>query len=344
MARATRVDFPGAWYHVLNRGIERRTIFPARRCCEKFIELLSRLPKRFGVQLHGYVLMGNHYHLQLQCREANLSHTIHWLNVSYSVWFNRKYGRVGPLFQGRFKAILHEPAEAFKINCYIHLNPVRIAALGGHETRDRAPVENTRDLARQRVGALERYPWSSYAFFAGSRPAPAWITTKTILAFFGEGSPGKLQQAFRHQLQDAAAAGCWETDWKAQVKYTVFLGSAEFITHMRKLLRGDRDQQTGVRRGAVEALAWSQIVHAVSRVWNQPWEELLSARGSGARETALFLARTQGRLSLKELGKLAGGMHHNAVGIAIRRFAERLEKDSALLSKLSLVQKALELR
>ena len=62
-----------------------------------------------------------------------------------------------------------------------------------------------------------------------------------------------------------------------------------------------------------------------------------------AREAALFLARTQGRLSLKELGKLAGGIHHNAVGIAIRRFAERLEKDHALLSKLSLVQKALEL-
>ena len=56
-------------------------------------------------------------------------------------------------------------------------------------------------------------------------------------------------------------------------------------------------------------------------MWNQAWEELLSARGSGARETALFLARTQGQLSLKELGKLAAGMHYNAVGIAIRRFA-----------------------
>ena len=169
MARATRVDFPGAWYHVLNRGIERRTIFPERRCCEKFIELLSRLPKRFGVQLHGYVLMGNHYHLQLESREANLSQTIHWLNVSYSVWFNRKYGRVGPLFQGRFKAVLHEPTEALRINRYIHLNPVRIAAQGGHENRNRLPAELTKDLAKQRVDALEQYPWSSYAFFVGTR-------------------------------------------------------------------------------------------------------------------------------------------------------------------------------
>jgi putative transposase len=49
MARPTRVDFPGAWYHVLNRGIEKRVIFRSRRCYEKFMELLSSVPKRFGV-------------------------------------------------------------------------------------------------------------------------------------------------------------------------------------------------------------------------------------------------------------------------------------------------------
>jgi REP element-mobilizing transposase RayT len=107
MARATRVDFPGARYHVLNRGTEMRAIFRSTRCCEKFIELLSSLPERFGVRLHGYALMGNHYHLQLESREANLSKAIHWLNVSCSVWFNRKYSRVGPLFQGTFQS--HPP-------------------------------------------------------------------------------------------------------------------------------------------------------------------------------------------------------------------------------------------
>jgi putative transposase len=67
-------------------------------------------------KLHGYALIGNHYHLQVESREANLSKAVHWLNVSYSVWFNRKYSRVGTLFQGRLKAILHEPTEALKIN------------------------------------------------------------------------------------------------------------------------------------------------------------------------------------------------------------------------------------
>ena len=213
-------------------------------------------------------------------REANLSKALHWPNVSYSVWFNRKYSRVGPLFQGRFKAILHEPTEALKINRYIHLNPVRIPALGGHETRDVAARETTTQLTCRRLDALEQYHWSSYAFFAATRAAPAWLCTESILAFFGRDSQCQLQMAFRQQLREAAAVGRWETDWKAQVKYTVFLGSAEFVAQMRKLLRGDRDQQTGVRRGALEALTWTQIVQAVSNVWNEPWEELLSVRES----------------------------------------------------------------
>ena len=213
-------------------------------------------------------------------------------------------------------------------------------------TRD-SRRRRTRDnsaIARRRVDALEQYHWSSYAFFAGTRAAPAWLCTESILAFFGRGSQCELQKAFRQQLREAAAIGRWETDWKAQVKYTVFLGSAEFVAQMRKLLRGDRDQQTGVRRGALEALTWTQIVQAVSNVWNEPWEELLSARGTGARQTALFIGRIRGRLSLKELGQLAGGIHHNAVGIAIRRFTQRLQSDRTLLEKVSLVQKELEPR
>ena len=112
---------------------------------------------------------------------------------------------------------------------------------------------------------------------------------------------------------------------------------------MRKLLRGDRDQQTGVRQGAVRGVTWTQIVQAVSAIWDRPWKELLCVRGSGARETALFFGRHYGRLNLKELGQLAGGIHHNAVSIAIRCFTERLKSDSTLLAKFSLVQKALEL-
>jgi putative transposase len=116
-ARPTRLDLPGAWYHALNRGIDKRTIYRADRCCERFLELLSQLPGRFGLRLHGYVLNVQPLHLQVETQEANLSRAIDWLNTSYDIWFNRKYHRVGPLFQGRFRAILHEPTEALAIIC-----------------------------------------------------------------------------------------------------------------------------------------------------------------------------------------------------------------------------------
>jgi hypothetical protein len=194
------------------------------------------------------------------------------------------------------------------------------------------------------VDALEQFPWSSYAFFAGNKAPPAWLNTGAILEFFGRGSQHKLQAAFRRDLQEAAAAGRWETDWKARVKYTVVLGGAEFVSEMRKLLRGDRDQQTGLRRAVREALAWPEIVRAVSDEWERPWEELLHFRGSGARETAFLLGRTRGRLSLKELGQLAGGLHHNAVSISIQRIGQRLQTDRALQRGLFRVQKALDHR
>jgi putative transposase len=341
MARPTRIDFPGAWYHVLNRGIEKRVIFRSKVCYERFLKLLSSLPGRFGVKLHGYALMPNHYHLQVETPEANLSQAIHWLNVGYSVWLNRRYSRVGPLFQGRFKAILHEPTEALVISRYIHLNPVRVQAIGGHEGRGSPELEITKELARQRVETLEHFPWSSYGYFAGIRSPVDWLSTDAILEFFDQGSQRERQKAFSRSLKEAAAAGTWEIDWKKRLKYTVLLGRAEFVTQMRELLQGDRDEQTGLRRAAREALPWTQIVRAVSEVWDRPWQELLLARGSGAREAALFLGRTRSRLSLKELGSLSGGLHHNAVSIAIRRFSLRLHKDRKLQRKLSQVEKAL---
>jgi putative transposase len=117
MARPLGLDIEGGWYHVMNRGLEKRQIFPDEQANLHFLELLSVLPPRFGLKIHGYVLMGNHYHLQVQTPKANLSQAIQWLNLSYSTWFNRLNRRVGPLFQGRFKAVLHDQdGSALSIN------------------------------------------------------------------------------------------------------------------------------------------------------------------------------------------------------------------------------------
>src|SRR5437667_6359764 len=96
-----------------------------------FVELLAHWQERFRLRLHAYVLMPNHYHLLLQTRELNLSRAMQWLNVSYSVWFNRRHDWAGHLFQGRFKAIIVEPESwGLELSRYLHLNPVRSGRFG----------------------------------------------------------------------------------------------------------------------------------------------------------------------------------------------------------------------
>src|SRR6202008_4179455 len=117
--------------------------------------------------------MPNHYHLQVETPKANLSRAIQWLNVSYSIWFNRKYRSVGPLFQGRFKAILHDcSSHGLTINRYIHLNPVRVRHLGGREGRAQPGEQSASELARPGGGALQSYAWSLCALYSGGSNTP----------------------------------------------------------------------------------------------------------------------------------------------------------------------------
>ena len=131
MARPLRVEFPGAFYHVINRGNAGKAIFRSNRDREKFLEYVGKAVERFGIKVHTYCLMTNHYHFLIETPEANLSRANQWLNVSYAAYFNRKRQRRGHLFQGRFKSILVD-ADAYleHLSCYIHLTKTRSAGFG----------------------------------------------------------------------------------------------------------------------------------------------------------------------------------------------------------------------
>ena len=131
MARPLRIERAGAWYHITARGNERKSIYRHQKDYLRFCELLGEAVDRFRWRLHGYVLMPNHYHLLLETSEANLSASMQWLSVSYSVWFNLRHQRSGHLFQGRFKSIVVDPVGwGLALSRYVHLNPVRISRLG----------------------------------------------------------------------------------------------------------------------------------------------------------------------------------------------------------------------
>ena len=111
MARPLRVEFAGAVYHVMARGHERRDIFRDDKDRGRFLETLAEVVPQFGLRLHAYCVMPNHYHLVLGTPRANLSRAMGWLQTTYTARFNARPRRSEHLFQGRFKAQLVEADE-----------------------------------------------------------------------------------------------------------------------------------------------------------------------------------------------------------------------------------------
>ena len=131
MSRPLRINIPGGWYHITSRGNERRAIF---RTADDRVEFLNRLAEtvdRFSCFLYAYVLMENHFHLEMETREGDLSRAMQWLSGGYSAWFNQRHHRSGHLFHARFHSVILQPEEAaLDVSRYLHLNPIRVRGYG----------------------------------------------------------------------------------------------------------------------------------------------------------------------------------------------------------------------
>jgi len=124
MPRKTRIKIPG-FYHIINRGVERRSIFLEDADYEMFLTLLKEMMKTYDVILHTYCLMTNHYHILLETKKDNISNAIKDLNSYYAIYFNKKYKRSGHLWQGRFSSyFLYDDAHFWIVVKYIERNPI----------------------------------------------------------------------------------------------------------------------------------------------------------------------------------------------------------------------------
>jgi REP element-mobilizing transposase RayT len=167
MARSVRIEYPGAFYHVLSRGDRREAIFLDEDDRLLFLEALGEMCGRTGHRIHSYVLMSNHYHLLLETPEPNLVAGMKWLQGTYTQRFNRRHRLSGHLFQGRYKALPVEDArerdDGFAaLSEYIHLNPVRARLVAGPKW------------------ALKDYRWSSYPRFVGTGTLLPWLCRSAV--------------------------------------------------------------------------------------------------------------------------------------------------------------------
>ena len=346
MARPLRVNRPEVWYHITARGTERRAIFLGDRDRRHLLELLAACPERFALRLHAYVLMNNHYHLLVETPLANLSQAMQWLNVSYSVWFNRRHERVGPLFQGRFKAVLVEPFSwGLFVSRYVHLNPVRVRSLGldkAAQIRQRRGVDGgpDREQVKARLDRLARYPWSSYRAYTALAAAPEWLTRTHVLELIGEGSEQQRSKAYRKYSEDAVREGLEESPWDKLTGHLV-LGSQTFLRSVRHTLKGNIKEQPALR--ALQARpAWAQVVRALEDIKGEPWIRFRDRHRDWGRDLALYLGRTRCGLSLRELGELAGGLDYRTVGWIVARFTRLIAEDKQIRKSLDHAEKHIQ--
>ncbi|NWF91748.1 MAG: transposase [Syntrophaceae bacterium] len=154
-----------ALYHITSRGNERKNIFLRDGNRVKFLQILEDYHDRYGILIHSYVLMDNHYDLVWETPKGNVLKVMHGINSSYAGYFNRRYGRSGHLFQGRYRGILVEKdAYLLLLSRYVHLNPVRAGVV-------RRP---------------EQYPWSSYLGYIGKEKGSQWVEYAWVLSQFGK--------------------------------------------------------------------------------------------------------------------------------------------------------------
>lgn len=125
MPRNTRSDYPHQYYHIYNRGFDRKNIFITPIDYDRFLGKLAESRSKYDWTIYAYCLLPNHYHLQIQSGEDSISSIIHWLQTSHAVYFNRNHKRFSPVFSGRFHSILiQKELYHLHLSKYIHRNPV----------------------------------------------------------------------------------------------------------------------------------------------------------------------------------------------------------------------------
>jgi REP element-mobilizing transposase RayT len=179
MARKPRIEFEGAFYHVITRGNQRQNIFRNEEDYKKYLDILARYKDLYKYHLYAYVLMKNHVHLLIEISETPLSKILQGINQSYTVLFNKRYKTVGHLFQGRYKAILcDKDSYLLSLVKYIHLNPVRARL----------------------VKIPEEYPWSSHlAYIKPIRKSI--VDEEQVLRMFSE-DKGRGRRFYQAYISD----------------------------------------------------------------------------------------------------------------------------------------------
>lgn len=318
MARPLRLEYPGAFYHVINRGNAGENIFINDRDKEKFLEYLEKAVERYLIRIHTYCLMTNHYHLLVETPQPNLSQAIKWVNVSYATYFNRKRNRSGHLFQGRFKSIIVDADEYLKpLSRYIHLNPVRAKMVESHDA----------------------YYWSSYPVFIGKRKGESWLETDWLLSLFGN-SPKAASKIYRSYVEniDLDEVKNPGTD----VVGGLVLGSTEFVAWIKETFLSKKTHQKEIPQ-LKKLKPGIELESVVKGVCDEFGCDSAQIKQKGlkrnlTRDVAIYIAREITGKSGVDLGRFFGGISGAGITNRCNYISKQLERNRRLKGRIDRIK------
>lgn len=274
MARALRIEYEGAYYHITSRGNEKRKIYFTKTDYLKFLEYIEQAKEKYAVRIHSYVLMTNHYHLIIETPKANLTKVMHYINSSYTAYINTKHKRSGHLFQGRYKAILiDKDSYIMELSRYIHLNPVRAKI-----------VEKPDD-----------YLYSSYSSYITDKKEPV-VEQGLILSML---SSDKKEAMKKYRLYVESAIGAEQEPPLKGVYGGIILGRQGFIREILKNVKKDRlnEKEISHKRMLSSSYDAEDIIDDIAMRFKITKKDLLVNKEPAARKISVYFLKKKTGLS-----------------------------------------------
>ena len=327
MARKGRIDVKGAVHHIIQRGVNRSRIFSDDNDRHDFVKRMARNLEGTKTRCFAWALMSNHVHMVLETGNEPIRHVLQCLFTGYAMGYNRKHGRSGHLFQGRYKSILCEK-ETYLVDLvrYVHLNPLRagivnsIKELADYRWTGHRSMMGRNDVQWQKTGeVLKRF---------GQRIGPA---RRKYFEFLRVGLKGSVKdlELTGHGLKRLSEGG-WESDHETTDASDTYaderiLGSREFV---ERVLRGAGEHE---RWRSKNSGRWTGA-RVIERAAKIAGIKAIELHGSGKRPAQCLGRYMACKWMVDDLGKseteVAGilGITQPAVSICVKR-GRLLEKN-----------------
>jgi REP element-mobilizing transposase RayT len=301
----------------MNRGRARQKIFHDAPYYQVFLDTLAEAKQRFHGIIHAYCLMGNHYHLLLETPDANLSRMMRHINGVYTQRHNRLKKTDGPLFRGRYKAVLvDKDAYLLQLSRYIHRNP----------------IDSKRPLVRE----LATYPWSSYPAYINKTKTPDWLHREKTCQLLGHTQCHKAYVNYVMQGVDDDILRYYQRG-----NQTSIIGGKDFRAWVYENLLPELDAE---EMGSIirSDISMELIVEGVADWFKTKPAELTRVikgpqKGNEARKIAMYLCQEMANVKLKDIEKYFNLGHIGSVSFVTHQIRKRKNEDIQLARTIDAV-------